>query len=543
MLAVCTYLNHMCLYVHVHNSGSQSSGNRKVVKSKSTRANVDLDSNSKFQRCTPLTSSSSATPSNHSSSSSSSSSTDAGSVFSPPHFAPGHTLHSLNSHSPMSYCSANANSTLPSDNATYVSDINGGHVNWPLIDADTRVSHPHSPIASLAPHSTHTLPFTTLNSRGNNEDITVNDNSSLPYYYPPEWNRDVPEWNRVDPPEWSRADFMDNPVGTMPPSYSMGATNHSQGPSPSLLSSWEEPLDVDLGGNSQANDIRTVPTLTSSASVTTSANDRTTSNTSDPQLFGAIPTSNGTGDIRMTQSRRESIGQHRRRGVSYSSDEHESILQELLSPQPATSTPYSSFSPRPYGPLSSNRFRLGQSSRFTPDVLSDDYTTRRRSARVTPPGRSRLDALQHRPVDYDLASTSSTLLESDNSPVLPLEDIAGILSDIERNDSLRPPQELPSDSRGHVATEELSPPTTNTAGISPISISASRSDVITISSDDEVSCVCLYVSVSVCMYACTPIWAHACMYCTFAIVHVYIHRLCICVLHYFYISSRSWFKL
>lgn len=506
----------MCLYIH--NSGSQSASNRKVAKSKSIRTKVDLDSDSKFQRCTPLTSSSGASPSNHSSSSSSSSSTNVGSSFNPPQFAPGHTLYSSNNHSPMSYYST-------TDNPTYVSD-NRGHVDWPLVDAAARFSSPHSPIASLAPHSTHTLPFTAL-SRGNNEDISVNDNSSPPYYYPPEWNRDVPEWNRVDPPEWSRTDFMNNPV-VMPSSYSMDTTNQSPGPSPSLLSSWEESLDVDLGGNSQANDnSTTVPTLTPSTSVTMSANDRTTLDTTDPPLFEAIPTNNDTGDVRMTQSRRESIGQHRRRGVSYSNDEHQSILQELLSPQPGTSTPYSSYNPRPYGPSSSNRFttiRLGQSStRFTPDVLSDDYATRRRSARVCPV-RSRLDALQHR--HHDLAGTSSTLLESDNSPVLPLEDIAGILSDIERNDSERPPQELPSDSRGRVTAEESSPPITNTAGISPISIS-DRGDVITISSD-EVNCVCacVFMSISVCTYVCAHTHMGTCMYvcnCTC------IYRLCICV--------------
>ena len=517
----------MVIRMYVYNSGSQSASNRKVAKSKTTRAKVDSDSDSKFQRCTPLASSSGASPSNHSSSSSS---TDAGSSFSPPHFAPGHTLHLSNNHSPTSYYSTTGNPTLPS---TYVSD-NRGHVDWPLIDAATRFSSPHSPIASLAPHSTHTLPFTALR-RGNNEDISVNDSSSLPYYYPPEWNRDVPEWNRIDPPEWSRADFMNNPVGngTMPPSYSMGANNQSPGPSPSLLSSWEEPLDVDLGRNSQANDVSTVPTLTPSASVTTSANDRTNS---DPPLFEAIPTNNDTGDVRMTQNRRESIGQHRRRGVSYSNDEHQSILQELLSPQPGTSTPYSSFSPRPYGLLSSNRFttiRLGQSSaRFTPDVLSDDYTTRRRSARVCP-GRSRLDALQHRPVHNDLSSTSSTLLESDNSPVLPLEDIAGILSDLERNGSERPTQELPSDSRGDVTPDDLSAPTTNTAGISPINISDSRGDVITISSD-EVSCTCACAHVVVCVLSvCLSVSACMCA----RPQHVYICRFCICVcvsIHIFY---------
>ena len=468
---------------------------------------MELDSDSDFQGCIPLSSPSVSSPSNHSSSSN-----DAGSSFRPPQFASGHTLHSSHNHSPTSYSTAN-NPTVSYGN---ISD-NRGHVDWPSPISTgsffTRFSSPHSPIASLAPHSTHTLPFTTL-SRGNNEDISVRDNSSLPYYYPSEWNRDerdIPDWNRVDPPEWSRTDFLDNPsVGNrmIPPSYSMDTTNQSPGPSPSLLSSWEEP--VDLGGNSQASGIDadgTVSSLStftdgtvSSLSTFTLTRSGTNSETTDSPLFGEIPTNYDTGEVRMTQSRRESIGQYRRRGVSYSSDEHQSILQDLLlSPQPGTSTPYSSFSPRPYGPLSSNRIttiRLGQSSRFTPDVLSDDYTTRRRSARVYP-GRSRLDVLQ---VHHNLAGTSSSssLLESDNSPVLPLEDVAGILSDIERNGFGRPPQEIQSSSRGHVTTEELPIPTANAAGISqPISIS-DRGDVITISSDE----VCI---VYACMHACVYI--------------------------------------
>ena len=464
---------------------------------------MDLDGDSNFQGSIPLPSSG-ASPSNHTSSSG-----GAGSSFSPPHFAsgPSHALHSSNNHSPFSNNSTIDNSTVSYSN---ISDSRG-YVDWlstgPFM---TRISSPHSPIATLAPHSTHTLPFTTL-SRGSNEDVSVRSYSSLPYYYPPEWNRDdhdIPDWNRVDPPEWSRTDFVDNSIvgnGMMSPSYSTGAaTNQSPGPSPSLLSSWEEPIDLDLSGNSQANGVdsdgttSSVSTLTPTSGGTTSTSDITNSETADSALFGVVPTNNDTDDVRMTQSRRESIGLHRRRGVSYSSNEHQSILQELLSPQPGTSTPYSSLGPRSYGPSSSNRIttvRSGQSGRITPDVLSDDYITRRRSARVCP-GRSRLDVLQHRLVRHNLSGTSSgssSLLESDSSPVLPLEEIAGILSDIERNDSERPPQELQFNSRGHVTAEELSTPTANTAGLSR---NSDRGDVITISSDEVgVVCACMHMCI------------------------------------------------
>jgi len=51
----------------------------------------------------------------------------------------------------------------------------------------THFSGPNSPIAMLAPHASHTLPLTSL---GGSNDVSIHDASSLPYYYPPEWNRD-----------------------------------------------------------------------------------------------------------------------------------------------------------------------------------------------------------------------------------------------------------------------------------------------------------------------------------------------------------------
>ena len=501
------------VYVWLYNSGSLSATSRKGGKNKSTRSKVV--NNSSYQRSTPLLSSG-ASPSNHPDSN------GAGSSFALPYFASSHTTHSSNSQSPISY----HNSDGPTMSYSSIGDHHYDRINWPSpISTSSFVTHsggsPRSPIASLAPHSTHTLPFTTL-SRGNNEDISIHSNNSLPYYYPPEWNRDdhdIPDWNRVDPPEWSRTDFMDNTLpsnSTVSPPYSMDASNQSPAPSPSLLSSWEEPLDLDImgdsgnsqdSGNSHANGVVNSEDTTSSISILTSVRDEATpsseranSETGDSPFLTAVSTSSDhAGDVRMTQRRRESIGQRRRRGVSYSSDEHQSMLQELLSPQPeellsdqpATSIPYFTFNPRPYGPLSSSRVtavRSGQSGRVTPDVLSDDYTIRRRSARVCP-GRSRLDVLQHRPVHHNLSGTSSSnsssLLESDNSTVLPLEDIAGILSDIEQNNHDHPPQHL---RRGYVTADVLSTPTTTSQP--PIS-NSDRGDVITISSDE----VCVYVCV------------------------------------------------
>ena len=487
----------------IYNSASQSATSRKGGKNKSSKSKVV--SNSSYQRSIPLLSSG-ASPSNHPDSN------GAGSSFSPPYFASSHTTHSSNGQSPISYNSTTADGPPVSSYSTN-GDHRYSHVDWPSPISTgsfmTHVGSPHSPIASLAPHSTHTLPFTTL-SRGNNENVSIRSNNSLPYYYPPEWNRDdhdIPDWNRVDPPEWSRTDFMDNTspsISTFSPPYSMDTTSQFSGPSPSLLSSWEEPLDLDVtgdSGNSQANGVvnsedtaSSISTLTSVRDEATPTSERANSEMGDsPFLTAVLSSDDHAGDVRMTQSRRESIGQRRRRGVSYSSDEHQSMLQELLSPQPeellsnqpATSTPYFTFSPRPYGPLSSNRVttvRSGQSGRVTPDVLSDDYTTRRRSARVCP-GRSRLDVLQHRPVRHDLSDTSSSssLLESDNSPVLPLEDIAGILSDLEQNNHDHPPQHL---RRGYVTADVLSTPTTTSQPISNFD----RSDVITISSDE----VCMF---------------------------------------------------
>lgn len=479
---------------YVHNSGSRSATSRKGGKTKSTRAKVNSDSDTDFQISIPL-SSSAVGPSSHSINSTN----GASSSYGPPHFASDHTAYSPNNHSSMSY------HTSTIDNPPVFSYNNStgdsrGYVNWPSPISSgpflTRFNGPHSPIASLAPHSTHTLPFTTL-SQSSNED-GIHNGSSMPYYYPPEWNRsdhDMPEWNRVDPPEWNRTDFMNNPSvdnGVTPSYSSMSTTNQSPETSPSLLSSWEGPLNYagSSGSSNIVNDTST-STVRVPSDGTSSYNNRSSTNMVDSVLFGAVSRNDDTEDARMPPSRRDSTGQRRRQGISYSSDEHQSILQELLSPLPAVSSASPYYGHIPDSQSSSNRVstvRLDHSGRITPDVLSDDHLTRRRSARVCP-GRSRLDVLQHRPLYRDEAGASSSLLESDNSPVLPLEDIAGILSDIEQNNS---------QSR-HVATEELPTPTSRSADIS-------QRDVITISSDEVCVCVC------VCTYVCTYAYMCMCVY-------------------------------
>ena len=474
-------------------SGSRSATSRKGGKAKSAKTKMDLDGSSS----NIPSSSSAAGHSDHPDSN------GAGSSFSPFQFAASdHTMYSLANPPSMSY----HNST---NNPTVSYSDNRGHINWPSpISTGSFMPHfnaPHSPIASLAPHSTHTLPFTVL-SRGSNEDVSIHNSNSLPYYYPPEWNRDdhdTPEWNRVDPPEWSRTDFVDNPSIDVPPSYSMDTTNLSPESSPSLLTPWEVPVSVSVtdGQAGATSSVSTMASRRGHLDGTVSSGDKSNADTVDSVLFGPVPTGdNATGSgVRMTQSRRDSTGQRRRQGVSYSVDEHQSMLQELLSPQPGISSSSSHFSSRPDDHSSSSRIStiwLGNSGRITPpDVLSDDYPTRRRSARVCP-GRSRLDVLQHVPTvaqrDLAGASSGSGLLESDNSPVLPLEDIAGILSDIEQNNSEHRSQELQSDSRGHVATAELST-TNDTAGLTQPISNSEGSDVITISSDEV--CVCTRVCV------------------------------------------------
>ena len=493
----------------MYNSGSRPATSRKGGKSKSAKAKVDLNGDTdNFQISIPL-SSSAPGPSTYPNGNGASPS------FRPSHFATSdNAMYSPVNHPPsLSYHNSAAdNSTMPYNNVT----SSHGHVNWPSpISTGSFFAHfdtPHSPIASLAPHSTHTLPFTSL-SHGSNEDVSIHNSSSLPYYYPPEWNRDdhdMPEWSRVDRPEWNRSDFVDNPVtgsSIVRPSHSMDTTNPSPAPSPSILSPplqspWQELLNVSVPGStsSQAGATSTMPPTRGALGGASSSSGRT--DTVPSMLHGTVSTDNDTGDVRMTQTRRDSTGQHRRQGVSYSIDEHQSMLQELLSPQPGTSSPPSYFNPRPDGHLPSNRTvtaRLGQSGRITPDVLGDEYLIRRRSVRIHP-GRSRLDVLQHRPGYYDPAgaSSSSSLLESDNSPVLPLEDIAGILSDIEQNSSRRPPEELQSSSSSDVTTGGIPTPTTDTSGLSQPIGNSQGGDVITISSDE------------VCMYMCMRMYTYVC---------------------------------
>ena len=475
--------------------------------------NDDADN---FQISIPL-SSSTAGPSSYSNGSTATPS------FCPSHFAtPDNNMYSPVNYPPlMSY----RNSTTDNSTVSYNDATNShGHVNWPSPIGTssffaTQFDTPHSPIASLAPHSTHTLPFTSL-SRGSNEDVSIHNSSSLPYYYPPEWNgddQDIPESTRVDRSEWIRPDFMDNAATSssiVQPSHFMGNTNPSPAPSPSILSPplqppWQELLSVHVPGStsSQADATSTMSPIRGVLGGTPpSSSDRTDTVRSIPH--GTVPTDNDTGDVRMPQSWRDSTGQHRRQGVSYSVDEHQSILQVLLSPQPGTSSSSSHYNPRLDGHLPSSRIvtaRLGQSGRITPDVLGDEYLTRRRSARICP-GRSRLDVLQHVPGHYDPtgASGSSSLLESDNSPVLPLEDIAGILSDIERNNSGHLSEELQSSSNSSrdVTTGGIPTPTTDhdAAGLSQPISNSEGGDVITISSDEV--CVCACACARACVRVC-----------------------------------------
>jgi len=471
---------------------SQYTTSRKGGKAKSASAKVDSDDSTNYHISIPLSSTTTG---------SSNSNVSSSILFgTPPHFTPDHST-SLASSLPMSY------QNFDNSNSSYnVTSGNRGYVNWDLATRTgssslTHFSGPHSPIASLAPHSAHTLPFTT-HSRSSNEDVSIHTSSSLPYYYPPEWNRDdheLPEWNR----EWSRNNYVGNASigdGMVPSSYSMDTTNPPPELSSSLLSSLDESLDLYRASGSQT-DNNTTPSMSATTSLTRSldripstGDNRTNTDTVDSVLFGAIPTSSDREGGRMTHTRRNSMGQSRRQGVSYSADQHQSILQELLSTPPETSSASSYFSQRIDDHSYPNRIatvRLDQNDRVTTDVLNDDYPTRRRSARVCS-GRSRLDVLQHRPIRPELAGASSSgLLESDNSPVLPLEDIAGILSDIEQNNSNsgRFHREVQSNNRGHTATEELSTPTTDYLPTSSQSVNTSEAaDVITISSDE----VCMF---------------------------------------------------
>lgn len=476
-----------CMFICSDESAvSQSTTSRKLGgKTKSTSAKVDSDGSSNYHVSIPL--SSTATGSSNSS------------FGTPPHFSSDHST-SLDSSFSVNFQNSDNSNVSHSD-----ASGNHGYFNWNLVarpgsSSLTHFSGPHSPIATLAPHSTHTLPFTT-HSHSSNEDISIHTSSSLPYYYPPEWNRDdheLQEWSRANPLEWNRSDFVGNTSvgdGVVPSSYSMDTTNPPPELSPSLLSSLDEPLDFDRVGDSQAND-NTTSSMSATISFTRSldripstSDNRTNTETVDSVLFGAIPTSSDRDGTRVTQTRRDSMGQNRRQGVSYTADQHQSILQELLSAPSETSSASSYFSQRPDDHSYSSRMataRLDQTNRVTPDVLIDDYPTRRRNARVCS-GRSRLDVLQHRPIHHELGGASgSGLLESDNSPVLPLEDIAGILLDIEQNNSAHFPREVQSNSRGDIVTEELSTPTTTYLPSS--SQSVNTSDVITISSDE----VCMF---------------------------------------------------
>ena len=481
---------------------SQSATDKKADgKAKSGRAKVDVDSNSNFQISIPLSSASTSTSSSSHSGHSHGNATTP--LFGP---APDHgaSLPLANRFpSSASYQSHTTGNSTPSSSSNYTP----AGVNWQSGSAGSSslpyFNGHHSPIASLAPHSSHMLPFTTL---GGTEDISIHNSSSLPYYYPPEWNRDeheLPEWTRVIPTQWSRNDFMHNPSlsgGGMvpPPSYSMDNTNSPpQQLSPSLLSSLEEPLDLDLDtmGSSRTQSNTAISSASSMAPMPgpldpmPSGSRGVNINPMDSILF-ATPANNDRDVPRMTRTQRDSTGHHRRQGVSYSPNQHQSILHELLSTPPETSTASSSYlTQRADGRSPSNSrlstVRLDQSGRITPDVLCDDYRyrTRRRSVRICP-GRSRLDMLHQRPMEDELASSSSSsgLIGSDNSPVLPLEDVAGILSDLERNNSTEGLQS--SGSRGL--------PTTSTA--QPVN-ATEGGDVITISSDE----VCVFVD-SMCVH-------------------------------------------
>jgi len=390
-------------------------------------------------------------------------------------------VHSLSTQSSTAPMSAPITATTSTGNSMQLTPFNRN----PAF-LTTHFSGPNSPIAMLAPHASHTLPLNSLggNSTSDSNDISIRDASSLPYYYPPEWNRD---------------DFSSpSSAGTVQPMDTATNISTTTGQQSSHLfdSSFENRSNQTFTSNSADNlndafiqELSPQHFLRSTSVEPSTDDDNNDSGVSLYRLVHLYPRESA-GD-RTSQQRRGSES-HRRRGVSYTPDQHQQMLHTLLQPETPQQTP-------------------------SPPVLSSGYNFRRRASEMISlsshseasrlqhslntisqiaarqigqarPGRSGLDMVYTRPLNGDSGGSSTNrtyeLLEPSSPSIL-----AGNDEFTSRSDHFgQSGSELPQyDGDG---TPELLSASGRVGQDVMAATNSEDTDVITISSDDEV-CVCV----------------------------------------------------
>jgi len=343
----------------------------------------------------------------------------------------------------------------------------------------THFSGPNSPIAILAPHASHTLPLTSLggNSASDTNDISIRDASSLPYYYPPEWNGE---------------DF--NSPSSAGMVYPMDTTSTGQ------QSSHDSPFEnrsnqtFTSDGTDHLNDAfiqeLSPQYFLGSSSVEPSTDDDDNDNGESLHRVVHLYPRESPSD-RTSQQRRGSES-HRRRGVFYTANEHQQMLRSLLQPEtqqqtapPPVSSPGYNFRRRVNEMTSLTSH--SEVSRLQHSLNTISQIAARQIGRARP-GRSGLEMVYTRPMNGDGSGSSTSRTDELLEPSSPsvLADSDGFTS---RSDYFgQSGSELPQ--YGGDGTLQLLSASGGVGQDVMAATSSEDTDVITISSDDEV-CVCI----------------------------------------------------
>ncbi|XP_065911636.1 uncharacterized protein [Dysidea avara] len=386
------------------------------------------------------------------------------------------TAQSTDAHS-----SAAQNSTIPPSASLTATTSAGNPIQLTPFNRNpafltTHFSGPHSPIAMLAPHASHTLPLTSLGSTSTSDsnDISIRDASSLPYYYPPEWNAD--DFN---------VSFSPSSVGMVHPmdtttTASAGQSSHVNDSSFESYSNQTFTSNgADILNNGFIHELSPQHFLRSSSVEPSTDDDDDNDNGARRMHF--YPRESASDRTSQQMGGSES---HRRRGVSYTANEHQHMLRTLLqseTPPQTLSSPVSS-SGYNFRRRASEMIGLASHSEVSRLQHSLNAISQIAARRVgwARPGRSGLDMVYTRPLNGDSSDSSTNrtdeLLEPSSPSILAGSDEFTPRSDYSGQSGSEPPH---YDGDG---TPEL---LSASGRVGQATTSTEDTDVITISSDDE----------------------------------------------------------
>ena len=387
--------------------------------------------------------------------------------------------------STVAHSSATQNSTSPLSGPFAASSSNGSSAQLTPFNRNssflaTHFSGPHSPIAMLAPHASHTLPLTSLGSSSTSDsnELSIHDASSLPYYYPPEWNGD--DFNTSFSPS---STGMVHPLDTTTTSTGQQSLYASDSSFDNQSHQTFTPNGADILNDGFIHELTPQHSLNSSSIEPNTDNDDNDSGVSIHRPLHVYPRE--LASDRISQQRRNSESR-RRQGVSYSSDQHQHMLQFLQPEEPLQQMPAPQQTPPPpiLTPSYNFRRRAGGEAVSRSEAQSRlqhslNQIAARQSGRARP-GRSGLDMVYSRPLNGDSNGSSTSQTDEQVDPSSPSiltnnGDYFGLSGrELPQFHGGEMPELLSVDGR----VEQDSVAATN---------SSEDTDVITISSDDEVS--------------------------------------------------------